>query len=98
MIKFAVTKPAQRAAAINQGLDALAWNQDPNLKHYGMSIDRNMIKTKARLLDPPKVEFGKGKVEMPKTEGRWRIDGKPFIEKNRMSLDCWGVIVFNDWR
>ena len=97
MIKFAVTRPPVRAGAIANGLKGLNWPQDPMLAKYGMKISTQMIKTNARLLNSPAVEFGQGRIETPKTDGRWRIDGKRFIEKNVEPLKRWGVIVFNDW-
>ena len=97
MIKFAVTRPQDRAKNIQEGLGLLNWQKDPMLAKYGMKINPSMIKTNARLLNPPTVEFGDGKVENPGTNGRWRIDGKRFIEKNSRTLRSWAVVVFNDW-
>jgi eukaryotic translation initiation factor 2C len=42
MIKFAVTRPKERLAAINHGVSMLKWNTDPYLGHYGIKIDPNM--------------------------------------------------------
>ena len=97
MIKYAVTRPTERAAAIKRGLDALNWSNDPMLANYGMVINPQMIKSNARLLPAPLVEFGQGRTENPRTEGRWRIDGKRFIQKNARPLKSWAVVVFNDW-
>ena len=96
MIRFAVTKPSVRAGAINNGLKALNWPKDPYQAHYGMKIDTNMMKTKARLLPAPQVEFANGKTEKPGTNGRWRIDGKQFIESGK-PLKHWAVLVFDNW-
>ena len=97
MIKYAVTRPPERAAAIAKGLGALNWHGDPMLRNYGMAISPQMIKSNARLLPPPLVEFGQGRTENPRTDGRWRIDGKRFIQKNSQPLKRWAVVVFNDW-
>ena len=97
MIKFAVTRPQERYGAIQKGLEALNWPSDPMLRAYGMRISTEQIKTNARLLPPPLVEFGQGKTENPRTDGRWRIDGKRFIQGNGQQLRKWVVIIFNDW-
>lgn len=96
MIKYAVTKPDVRAQAIYNGLKALDWKGDPYLKQYKMDIADRMITTNARLLVPPEVEFGKGKTEKPGTSGRWRIDGKQFIEPAG-ALKHWGVMVLDNF-
>lgn len=38
MIKFAVTLPKDRWAAVQQGVRLLNWANDPYLKHYGLQI------------------------------------------------------------
>jgi len=42
MIKFAVTRPAQRIQSINHGLSMLKWHEDPYLKHFDTQIEQNM--------------------------------------------------------
>lgn len=80
MIKFAVTPPAVRWEAIDHGLKMLNWAQDPYLNNYGLKIDSNRIQVQAKLLQNAKVGFGQGssnpKDVDPKTDGRWRLDGK----------------------
>ena len=98
MIKFAVSPPARREAAINEGKGWLNWGQDPVLKEFGMRIDSNMTKSNARLLPPPGVKFGKGKVEQPGTKGRWDLRGKEFLTPNPNELVAWGVGVFTNGR
>ena len=43
MIKFAVTRPDQRLADIQAGINTLQWGKDVYLKNYGLSISPNMI-------------------------------------------------------
>ncbi|KAL8716741.1 MAG: hypothetical protein Q9225_005958 [Loekoesia sp. 1 TL-2023] len=92
MIKFAVKKPQERLQGINKGLDMLNWSKDPYLKHYGLKIDRNQIQTNARVLPPPKLQFG-GSVVEPGTSGRWDLKGKKFLSPNTAPLISWGVTV-----
>ena len=42
MIKFAVTRPKQRVAAIEHGVGMLKWSQDPYLKHFGVKVETTM--------------------------------------------------------
>ncbi|KAL9121776.1 MAG: hypothetical protein Q9187_001664 [Circinaria calcarea] len=95
MIKFAVTRPSQRKADIQGGLNLLNWSEDPFLKGYNMNIESSMLATQARLLAPPAVEFG-GKFQLkPMYSGRWRIDQKKFFRPNSQPLISWGVCVVN---
>ena len=96
MIKFAVTKPDVRQTSIYNGLKAINWGADPYFNHYKMKINDKMITTNARLLQPPEVEFAKGKTEKPGTQGRWRIDGKQFIQTPE-ALKHWGVMVLDNF-
>ena len=97
MIKFAVTRPQERARGIADGLNAIGWGNDEMLARYGMKISPSMTKTNARLLQPPMVEFAQGRIENPGTAGRWRIDGKKFIQPNKAKLRKWAWVILNDW-
>ena len=94
MIKFAVSRPSERREAIEKGLQMLDWKNDPFLANYGLKIDPNMLKTEARVLDPPEVQFSKGGVAKPGFSGRWDLRGKTFLVNNgAQGLISWGVTV-----
>ncbi|KAL9128364.1 MAG: hypothetical protein Q9217_002943 [Psora testacea] len=91
MIKFAVSRPAQRKQAIDHGLGMLQWQNDDYLKNYGMKISPTMLQTNARVLDPPEVLFAKGATAKPMYSGRWDLRGKVFFKPNETPLKAWGV-------
>jgi eukaryotic translation initiation factor 2C len=93
MIKFAVSRPADRKESIRKGLDLLKWDTDPFLSNYGLKIDRNMLKTEARVLNPPTVLFGKKVTVAPGFSGRWDLRGKQFLFPNHAPLKSWGVCI-----
>lgn len=93
MIKFAVSRPAQRRQAIDHGLEKLAWDKDPMLKGYGMKINPTMLKTNARILEPPEPLFAKGATAKPAFSGRWDLRGKVFLLPNDRPLKSWGIVV-----
>ena len=93
MIKFAVSRPPQRRQAIQQGLDKLDWAKDPYLKTYGMKINPTMLKTNARILEPPEPLFGKGATAKPAFSGRWDLRGKVFLSPNDRPLKSWAIVV-----
>jgi len=93
MIKFAVSPPAIRLKAINEGKSWLNWENDQYLKNYGLQIGSQPIQTNARVLPPPGIKFG-NKVEQPGTKGRWDLKGKTFFAGNPTELVAWGIGVF----
>ncbi|CAD6579499.1 MAG: hypothetical protein ASARMPRED_009159 [Alectoria sarmentosa] len=93
MIKFAVSRPPQRRQAIEQGLKKLDWANDPHLKTYGMKINPTMLKTNARILEPPEPLFAKGATAKPNFSGRWDLRGKVFLLPNDRPLKSWGIVV-----
>lgn len=95
MIKFAVTRPAERRATIVKGLEKLNWDADPYLKAYGVKISSAMLETQARLLVPPTVQFGGKGQQKPGFSGRWRLDGQQFLLPNKNDLIAWGVCIVN---
>lgn len=96
MIKFAVARPADRKKAIEGGLNLLDWRNDPFLNNYGLKIDPNMLKTDARLLNPPNVLYGKKGLAKPGYSGRWDLRGKTFLQPNSAPLKAWGVSILGN--
>lgn len=94
MIKFAVTRPAQRSQAIMDNVRALKWVEDPYLREFGINIKPQMETVGARLLQNPKVQFAKKAVD-PGTRGRWDLRGQVFVTPNVRPLKAWAVIVVN---
>ena len=95
MIRFAVSRPPQRRQAIQQGLAKLDWANDPYLKTYGMKINSTMLKTNARILEPPEPLFAKGVTAKPAFSGRWDLRGKVFLTPNDRPLKSWAIVVLN---
>ena len=93
MIKCAVSRPPQRRRAIEQGLQKLNWANDPYLKTYGMKINQTMLKTNARVLEPPEPLFAKNVTAKPAFSGRWDLRGKVFLHPNNQTLKSWGIVV-----
>ncbi|KAL4786184.1 Piwi domain-containing protein [Aspergillus varians] len=94
MIKYAASRPADRLNSILKSKKMLDHSSDPVLKTFGLKIDDNMIRTKARLLPAPDIEFGGKQRVNPGTAGRWDLRGKKFYQPNKKPLDCWGVGYF----
>lgn len=97
MIKFAVTLPKERWAAVMAGVRLLHWPNDPYLRHYGLQVNQTPSKVKARVLPSPAVHFGQGSKEaqlkpQDMVSGRWRLDGRKFAMNNKdRPIKAWGV-------
>ncbi|KAK8017428.1 hypothetical protein PG993_013754, partial [Apiospora rasikravindrae] len=91
MIKFAVTRPIQRSAAIKNCVTGLHWESDPYFKQYGLQIAQQMLITPARLLQNPEVHFAGSKIN-PGMTGRWDLRGKKFLEPNPVPIQSWAFI------
>jgi eukaryotic translation initiation factor 2C len=96
MIKFAVSPPDVRMKAIMAGKAWLDWDNDPVCNAFGLKVSNQQMKTEARLLPSPGIEFGPGtKIEQPGTRGRWDLRGKKFHTPNPGEpLSRWGIGVF----
>ncbi|RAR09531.1 Piwi-domain-containing protein [Stemphylium lycopersici] len=97
MIRFAVTLPKDRWAAVQQGIRLLNWANDPYLRHYGLKVNPNAAKVEARVLPSPTVHFGAGSKEATikpadMIQGRWRLDGRKFVINNKdRPIKAWGI-------
>ncbi|KAL1800152.1 hypothetical protein ACET3X_000494 [Alternaria dauci] len=97
MIRFAVTLPKERWAAVQHGVRLLNWGTDPYLRHYGLKVNPDAAKVRARILPSPNVHFAPGSKEATikpadMIAGRWRLDGRKFIMNNKeRPIKAWGV-------
>ncbi|KAK1145566.1 Protein argonaute [Aspergillus melleus] len=94
MIKYAAARPSDRLQSIHKSKAMLDHEADPVLKTFGLQIDHNMIRTKARLLPNPDIQFGGNQRHNPGTSGRWDLRGKKFYQPNKRPLESWGVGFF----
>lgn len=98
MIKYAVSRPKDRLAAIQNSKAAFNHPNDPVLREFGLKIEDNMTKTKARLLPNPEIMFGGNKKFNPGTTGKWNLASKKFYAGNPKPLFSWGVGYFTKGR
>lgn len=93
MISFAISKPDTRKKDTKDRVAHLDWEHDPFLSNYGLKIEPNMLKTKARVLSSPDVRFSKASAR-PGSFGQWNLLGKQFLQGNTFPLRAWGIHVF----
>ena len=94
MIKFAVTLPKERWEAVQHGLKMFDWEKDPYLANFGLKINPQPARVKARILPTPEIAFGQGKVSAgDAVRGRWQLTGMRFLTPNQKPLQSWGFCV-----
>ena len=98
MIRYAASRPADRLRSVQNSKKMLDHSNDPVLQTFGVQVDNNMIRTKARLLPNPEIQFGGNQRHNPGTNGRWDLRGKKFYQPNKKPLDAWGVGFFSGKR
>ena len=96
MILFAAKPPNINALAIStKGLDELGFrpNHSPQLGAFGVSVGNNMAVVPARILPPPKVQYGHGSPIIDE-KASWNLKNVRFARGAR--LDSWGLLVIRD--
>jgi eukaryotic translation initiation factor 2C len=94
MIKFAVSRPADRLRSVRESKAQLNHDKDPVLNAFGLRVEPEMARTKARILPNPEVQFGNNQRHNPGTSGRWDLRGKKFLRPNRVPLEAWSIGFF----
>ncbi|EAW22039.1 PAZ domain protein [Aspergillus fischeri NRRL 181] len=83
MIKYAASRPADHLNSIYKLKAILNHAKDPVLNTFGLAIKDDMIRTKARLLPSPDIQFGGNQCLSPGTNGHWDLCGKKFYQPTR---------------
>ncbi|KAJ5493116.1 hypothetical protein N7539_001862 [Penicillium diatomitis] len=90
MIKYTAQKPRDRVEHIKSCKSIFAHENDPNLRLYGLEIGKSLLRTKARLLPSPEIQFGNSR-HNPGISGRWDLRGKRFYKPHTKPLTCWAI-------
>ena len=98
MIRYAACRPADRMYSITKAQKMLDHANDPMLNYYGLQVSSSLMRTKARLLPSPDLQFGGNQRINPGTTGRWDLRGKKFYAANRLPLESWGIGFFSGRR
>ena len=96
MITFAAKPPNINALAIStKGLDELGFrpNISPQLGAFSVTVGNNMAVVPARILPPPRVQYGQGAPTVDE-KASWNLRNVKFAKGGR--LGDWGVLVIRD--
>jgi len=96
MITFAAKPPNINALAIStKGLDELGFrpNASPQMSAFGVSVGNNMAVVPARILPPPRVQYGQGSPIVDE-KASWNLKNVKFARGGR--LEHWAVLVIRD--
>ena len=56
-----------------------SFGQDPTVKAFGMDVDRNMLRLKGRILDPPQLAYNGGLNRITPADGKWNLRNLKFM-------------------
>lgn len=93
IIRFAATSTDVRKQKILDLINQIKHNQSPTIKGFGLSLGTDFVKVSARLLDPPKIQYGKNISLQPK-RGVWTGEGKEFLVP-KYTPTKWGILNTN---
>ncbi|KAF9523774.1 argonaute-like protein [Crepidotus variabilis] len=96
MIKYAAKPPNINAIAITtKGLEKLGFgaNRSPQMAAFGVSVGSEMAVVPARILPPPRIQYGKGTPSVD-DKASWNLRDVKFSRGGR--LENWAVLVIRD--
>ncbi|CAH1436777.1 unnamed protein product [Lactuca virosa] len=85
-------KPRDRMQALTGALNQSNYGADPLINATGITISTTFTQVEGRVLEPPKLKFGRGGDMVPRG-GRWNFNNKTLVEPSRIS--CWVVVNFS---
>jgi eukaryotic translation initiation factor 2C len=95
-IKYAAKKPFDRANIINGGLESLGYPVNTFLEKFEMAMTPRMISILSRILQPPKVMYGRSKIMQPR-DGQWNMKDVQVVQPCA-PIKSWGVLVTSSTR
>ncbi|KAK4198626.1 ribonuclease H-like domain-containing protein [Triangularia verruculosa] len=97
MIQFACRKPSLNAVSVTTSArNVLALDNNTLLDKFGVSVDKQLITVKGRMLPPPAITYPKGNsVELVKPQdGGWLLKGVRVSKPGRM-IKNWAFLIVN---
>ncbi|KAL7614478.1 hypothetical protein Lser_V15G06693 [Lactuca serriola] len=85
-------KPRDRMQALTGALNQSNYGADPLINATGITITTTFTQVEGRVLEPPKLKFGRGGDMVPRG-GRWNFNNKTLIEPKRITN--WVVVNFS---
>jgi len=95
LIRSAAKPANERQKEIENWVQKAAINEDPVAKAFGISMERDMVNLKGRVLEPPQLEYG-DKMYVKPNKGAWDISRGNYQFKKSGSLDSWAIISLDD--
>lgn len=91
MIRESATSTDFRKQKILDLLKQLRPNQSATVQQFGLQLSDKFTEVKARIMDPPKLQYGNNKVITP-AQGVWRGENLPFLQPVNATQITWGVL------
>ncbi|XP_021865025.1 protein argonaute 16 isoform X2 [Spinacia oleracea] len=85
-------KPHDRMKALTDAVKNNQYESDPLLVACGISVEKQFMQIAGRVLEPPKLKFGRSQDCMPE-DGRWTFKNKQFMMP--VNIKCWAIVNFS---
>ncbi|KAK2459477.1 hypothetical protein APHAL10511_008511 [Amanita phalloides] len=97
LMKVMPQSPRERLKSINESWDFLQYAQSAFMLQAGLSVGKNTVLVKGRLLEAPHVKFGggpdgKGDIVQPRRKGVWDVMRRKFWRP--AAVQAWTVVCF----
>lgn len=89
MVKEAATPPDERLQKITEVISNMKYSQNKDFKQFGLEISDKFYTVKAKVLEPPTLEIGNGKI-VPR-RGQWQANRLLKPEH----LQSWGLVALD---
>ncbi|KAL0578891.1 hypothetical protein V5O48_003124 [Marasmius crinis-equi] len=97
MVKFSQKRPDERMDAVKNGLNFIGHVQSEYVKNFGMTVNTEQLPMKidARVLVPPKLEYGKGgkQVQVEPKLGSWNMMDTKLVDPK--AIKRWALVILD---
>ncbi|KAI3947913.1 hypothetical protein MKW92_000066, partial [Papaver armeniacum] len=79
-------------AALTEAMKTNNYDAEPAVRVYGVTVSSQVTQVESRVLQPPRLTFGKGEDSSP-PNGKWNINNKLLVEP--MKVERWDTVIFS---
>lgn len=85
-------KPLERMRTLVDALRNYRYDEDPVLAECGISLEKQLIQIKGRVLESPKLKVGNGNDCIPRN-GRWNYNQRTLLQPSK--IERWVIVNFS---
>lgn len=96
MIRLTCQHPSVRSTNISNAVHQLGFGDPKSLGHFNITVDDQMLKVPARILQPPTLQYNTTSREnlVTPSNGTWNLRDKKILQSCHLS--SWAIVSFTD--